>query len=115
MTIVTDCSKTSGSTNQSFRYVTWAAGICNYKICYDRFVCFYRKITKENNLLNEVVSSQSAEKEFLVLIKWKTLIEKNCDLLSDLVVEFQQLYEMYFKISNRFRNQRKLYQILGFK
>ena len=105
----------SGSTNQSFRYVTWAAGICNYKICYDRFVCCYRKITKENNLLNEVVSSQLPEKEFLILIKWKTVIEQNCNLLSDLVAEFQQLCKIYFKISNRFRNQRELYQILGFK
>ena len=101
----------SGSTNQSFRYVTWAAGICNYKICYDRFVCCYRKITKENNLLNEVVSSQLPEKEFLILIKWKTVIEQNCNLLSDLVAEFQQLYKIYFKISNRFRNQRELNQI----
>ena len=64
----------SGSTNQSFRYVKWAAGICNYKICYDRFVCFYRKITKENNLLNEVVSSQSAEKGTLDFDKME-----NCD------------------------------------
>ena len=95
--------------------MAWAAGICNYKICYDRFACCYRKITKENNLLNEVVSSQLAEKEFLILIKWKTVIEKNCNLLSDLVAEFQQLRKIYFKISNRFRNQRELYQILGFK
>ena len=101
----------SGSTNQSFRYVTWAAGICNYKICYDRFVCCYRKIKKEYNLLNEVVSSQLPEKEFLILIKWKTVIEQNCNLLSDLVAEFQQLYKIYFKISNRFRNQRELNQI----
>ena len=52
----------------------WAADIFYYKTCYDRFVYFYIKIPKENPLLNEQVSSQSAEKEFLVLIKRKTVI-----------------------------------------
>ena len=43
-----------------------------YKTCYDRLVHFYRKITKENPLLNEEVSSQSSEKQFLVLMKRRT-------------------------------------------
>ena len=43
-----------------------------FKICYDRLIHFYRKITKENPLLNEEVSSQSSEKQFLVLMKRRT-------------------------------------------
>ena len=50
---------------------------------------------KENPLLNDEVSRQSAEKEFLVLIKRKIVIQENCYLLSVLVVELQQLYGMY--------------------
>ena len=73
----------------------WVANVFLHKTGYDRFVYFYRKIPKENPLLNKEVSSQSAEKEFLVLINSKLLIQKNCYLLSDLVVELQQLMEMY--------------------
>ena len=49
--------------------------ICFYhKICYDIFVyCVY---------FNEEVPSQCAEKKFSVLIKKKTVIQKNCYLLS---------------------------------
>ena len=35
---------------------TWAADAFYYKTCDDRFVFFYRKIPKENSLLNEEVS-----------------------------------------------------------
>ena len=44
----------------------WAADVFYFKNCYDRFVYFYKKIPKGNPLLNEEVSSKSAEKEFLV-------------------------------------------------
>ena len=47
-----------------------------HKTYYNRFVYYYRKIPKENPLLNEEVPSQSAEKEFLILIKRKTDPEK---------------------------------------
>ena len=47
---------------------------------YDRFIC---------------LSTQSAEKEFLVLIKRKILMQKNCYLLLNLVAERQQWYKMY--------------------
>ena len=45
-----------------------------YKTCCDRFFYFCKKILKENPLLNEEVSIQYAGKEFLVLVKRKTVI-----------------------------------------
>ena len=86
----------------------WVADVFCNKTYYDRFVYFYRKIPKENLLLNKEVSSQSAEKEFLVLTKRKILIQKNCCLLTDLVAELQQLYEMYCANENiNFRDNQK--------
>ena len=51
-----------------------ASDVFYYKTCYNRFAYFHRKIPTENSLLNEEVSSQSAEKEFLVFMK-----KENCD------------------------------------
>ena len=47
----------------------WASDTFFYKTFYHRYFYFYKKIPKENILLHEEVSSQSAEKEFLALIK----------------------------------------------
>ena len=85
----------------------WAADVFYCKTCSNRFVYFYRKIPKENTLLNKEVSNQSSEKEFLVLIKRKTV--KNCYLLSDLLVELQQLYEVYCSNENIRDNKNMKY------
>ena len=79
-----------------------AADVFYYKTCYDRFVYFYRKIPKENPLLNKEVSNQFSKKEFLVLMKL---------LSSDLVVELQQLYEMYC-INENIRDNKKMKHFL---
>ena len=55
-----------------------AADVFYYKTCYDRFVYFYRKIPKENSLLNKEVSNQFSEKEFLVLMKLLSSIWPSC-------------------------------------
>ena len=47
-------------------------------------IIFIEKYRKKTPLLNEEVPSQFAEKEF-GLIKRKTVIQKKCYLLSDLV------------------------------
>ena len=58
-------------------------------------------------MLNEEVPSQSAEKEFLILIKRKTVMQKNCYFLSDLVVELKHVYEMYCANEN-IRDSKKM-------
>ena len=45
-----------------------AADSLYFKICYNRFAYFQRKIPKGNLMLNEEISSKSAKKEFLVLL-----------------------------------------------
>ena len=68
-------------------------------------------------MLNEEVSSQSARKEFLVLIRRKILVQKNCYLLSDLVEELQQLYEMYCttKSIRDNKNKKNVKEFICFK
>ena len=104
--MVTSWSKTFESTNQSFWYVGCRCFLLQNLFQY-RFVYFYRKIPKENTLLNKEVSNQSSEKEYLALIKRKTV--KNCYLLSDLLVELQQLCEMYCSNENIRDNKNMKY------
>ena len=46
-------------------------------------------------MTDEEISVLLAEKEFKILIKRKILIQKNCYLLTDLVEEMANLYEIY--------------------
>ena len=46
-------------------------------------------------MIDEKMSVLSAEKEFKILIKRKVLIEKNCYLLTDLVEQMANLYDIY--------------------
>ena len=46
-------------------------------------------------MTDEEMSVLLAEKEFKILIKRKILIQKNCYLLTDLVDEMVNLYEIY--------------------
>ena len=46
-------------------------------------------------MTDEEISVLSAEKEFKILIKRKILIQKICYLLTDLVEEMANLYEIY--------------------
>ena len=46
-------------------------------------------------MTDEEMSVLFAEKEFKILIKRKILIQKNCYLLTDLVEEMANLYEIY--------------------
>ena len=46
-------------------------------------------------MIEEKMSVLSAEKEFKILIKRKVLIQKNCYLLTDLVEQMANLYDIY--------------------
>ena len=46
-------------------------------------------------MTDEEISVLSAKREFKILIKRKILIQKNCYLLTDLVEEIANLYEIY--------------------
>ena len=59
---------------ESTHQLLWAAEVFITKPFTIDFVYFYRKIPNKNPLHNKEVSSQSAEKEFLLLIKRKTVI-----------------------------------------
>ena len=59
----------------------WAADVFYYKTCHNRFVYLYRKIPKENPLLNKEVSSQSSGKRILGFDE-----KENCD--TDKILSF---------------------------
>ena len=58
---------------------TWAADAFYYKTCDDRFVFFIEKYRKKTLCLTRKYHGL-IEKEFMVLIKTKTMIQKNCCL-----------------------------------
>ena len=74
----------------------------------DLFI-FIEKYRKKTLCLTKKYQASLQENEFLVLMKRKTVIQKKIYLLSDLVVELQQLYEMYCANENVRDNKKMKY------
>ena len=74
----------------------FAAGMFYHQSCYNRSVYSYEeKGTTKTEMTDEEIYLLSTEKEFKILIKRNILIQKNCYLLTELVKEMANLYEIY--------------------
>ena len=90
----------------------FAPDVFYHQSCYNRFVYNYEeKSTTKTEMIDKEISVLSAEKEFKILIKRKILIQKNCYLLTDLIEEMANLYEIYC-VEGKVDNNKKMKSFL---